>query len=125
MSDELDQDLLPPPTPAGPGLFGDPAPASPTPAPAAAATGAATATSAFWLALTAGRFIAIPVSMRWPAPALVTGCCAGMVVFLLLAVIPAAAPWAYGGLGFICAPLWATGLPWLTRAAPKVAAASA
>jgi MFS transporter, FHS family, glucose/mannose:H+ symporter len=89
------------------------------------ATVAATATSGFWLALTAGRFLAIPVSLRWPAPAIVTGCCAGMAVFLLLAAIPAVAPWAYGGLGFMCAPIWATGLPWLARAAPKVAAASA
>jgi fucose permease len=89
------------------------------------ATVAATATSAFWLALTAGRFIAVPVSMRWPAQAIVTGCCAGMAGFLLLAAIPAVAPWAYGGLGFMCAPIWATGLPWLARAAPKVAAASA
>ena len=89
------------------------------------ATIAATATSAFWLALTAGRFLAVPVSLRWPAPAIVTVCCAGMVVFLALATIPSLAPWAYGGLGFMCAPIWATGLPWLARAAPKVAAASA
>ncbi|HEY0717717.1 MAG TPA: MFS transporter [Streptosporangiaceae bacterium] len=89
------------------------------------ATVAATATSGFWLALTAGRFLAIPVSLRWPAPAIVTVCCAGMAVFLLLATIPSAAPWAYGGLGFMCAPIWATGLPWLVRAAPRVAAASA
>jgi FHS family glucose/mannose:H+ symporter-like MFS transporter len=86
---------------------------------------AATATAAFWLALTAGRFLAVPVSLRWPAPAIVTVCCAGMVVFLALAVIPSVAPWAYGGLGFMCAPIWATGLPWLARAAPRVAAASA
>jgi MFS transporter, FHS family, glucose/mannose:H+ symporter len=89
------------------------------------ATIAATATSAFWLALTAGRFLAVPVSLRWPAPAIVTGCCVGMAVFLALATIPSVAPWAYGGLGFMCAPIWATGLPWLARAAPKVAAASA
>jgi fucose permease len=89
------------------------------------ATFAATATAGFWLALTVGRFLAVPVSLRWPAPAIVTGCCAGMALFLLLAAIPAAAPWAYGGLGFMCAPIWATGLPWLIRAAPRVAAASA
>jgi fucose permease len=89
------------------------------------ATVAATATSAFWLALTAGRFLAVPISLRWPAPAIVTACCAGMVVFLGLATIPSFAPWAYGGLGFMCAPIWATGLPWLARAAPKVAAAGA
>ncbi|HEY2239509.1 MAG TPA: MFS transporter [Streptosporangiaceae bacterium] len=86
---------------------------------------AATATSGFWLALTAGRFLAVPISLRWPAPAIVTVCCAGMVVFLGLATIPSVAPWAYGGLGFMCAPIWATGLPWLARAAPKVAAAGA
>jgi fucose permease len=89
------------------------------------ATFAATATAAFWLALTVGRFLAVPISLRWPAPAIVTGCCAGMALFLLLAAIPAVAPWAYGGLGFMCAPIWATGLPWLNRAAPRVAAASA
>ena len=86
---------------------------------------AATATSGFWLALTIGRFAAVPVSLRWPGPAIVTLCCLGMAVFLLLAAIPAAAPWAYAGLGLCCAPIWATGLPWLARAAPKVAAASA
>ena len=86
---------------------------------------AATATSAFWLALTAGRFLAVPISLRWPAPAIVTTCCAGMVVFLGLATIPSLAPWAYGGLGFMCAPIWATGLPWLARSAPRVAAAGA
>jgi len=86
---------------------------------------AATATAAFWLALTVGRFLAVPVSLRWPAPAIVTVCCAGMVVFLGLATIPSVAPWAYGGLGFMCAPIWATGLPWLARAAPRVAAAGA
>jgi fucose permease len=86
---------------------------------------AATATAAFWLALTVGRFLAVPVSLRWPAPAIVTVCCAGMAVFLGLATIPSVAPWAYGGLGFMCAPIWATGLPWLARAAPRVAAASA
>ena len=86
---------------------------------------AATATSGFWLALTIGRFAAVPVSLRWPGPAIVTLCCLGMAVCLLLAASPAAAPWAYAGLGLCCAPIWATGLPWLARAAPKVAAASA
>jgi MFS transporter, FHS family, glucose/mannose:H+ symporter len=86
---------------------------------------AATATSVFWLALTVGRFVAVPVSLRWPAPTIVIGCCLGMAVFLGLATIPAAAPYAYGGLGLACAPIWATGLPWLARSAPTVAAASA
>jgi fucose permease len=86
---------------------------------------AATATSVFWLALTAGRFIAVPVTLRWPGPAIVIGCCLGMAVFLGAATVPAAAPYAYAGLGLACGPIWPTGLPWLARAAPTVAAASA
>lgn len=86
---------------------------------------AATATSVFWLALTVGRFVAVPVSLRWPGPAIVIGCCLGMAIFLGAATIPAAAPYAYAGLGLACAPIWPTGLPWLARAAPTVAAASA
>jgi fucose permease len=86
---------------------------------------AATATSAFWLALTVGRFVAVPVSLRWPGPAIVIGCCLGMAIFLGAATVPAAAPYAYAGLGLACAPIWPTGLPWLARAAPTVAAASA
>lgn len=86
---------------------------------------AATATAAFWLALTIGRFIAVPVTLRWPGPPIVIACCLGMAGFLLLAPVPAAAPYAYGALGLACAPIWATGLPWLARAAPSVAAASA
>jgi len=86
---------------------------------------AATATAVFWLALTVGRFLAVPVTLRWPGPPIVIACCAGMGGFLLLASVPAAAPYAYGALGLACAPIWATGLPWLARAAPTVAAASA
>jgi fucose permease len=86
---------------------------------------AATATSVFWLALTVGRFVAVPVSLRWPGPAIVIGCCLGMAIFLGAATVPAAAPYAYAGLGLACAPIWPTGLPWLARSAPTVAAASA
>jgi MFS transporter, FHS family, glucose/mannose:H+ symporter len=86
---------------------------------------AATATSVFWLALTVGRFAAVPVSLRWPGPAIVIGCCFGMALFLGAATVPVAAPYAYAALGLACAPIWATGLPWLARSAPTVAAASA
>jgi MFS family permease len=65
------------------------------------------------------------VSLRWPGPTIVIGCCLGMAVFLGAATVPAAAPYAYAGLGLACAPIWPTGLPWLARSAPTVAAASA
>lgn len=42
-----------------------------------------------------------------------------MVACLLLALIPAAAPYAYAGVGLFHAPIFPTGLPWLSRAVPR------
>ncbi|WKV70711.1 MFS transporter [Streptomyces sp. PCS3-D2] len=86
---------------------------------------AATATSAYWAAMTIGRFVAAPISLRWSAPSILTVCCAGMAGFLLLATVPAFAPYAYLGVGLMIAPIFPTCLPWLNRAVPGVAAAGA
>ncbi|TJZ57566.1 MFS transporter [Streptomyces piniterrae] len=89
------------------------------------AAAAATATSAYWLAMTVGRFLAVPLTLRFSAPAIVITCCLGMAASLLLATIPAAAPYAYIGVGLTIAPIFPTCLPWLNRAVPTVAAAGA
>ncbi|MEU6892327.1 MFS transporter [Streptomyces sp. NPDC046557] len=86
---------------------------------------AATATSAYWAAMTIGRFVVAPLSLRWSAPSILIVCCAGMAGFLLLATIPAVAPYAYFGVGLMIAPIFPTCLPWLNRAVPGVAAAGA
>ncbi|MEV5886078.1 MFS transporter [Streptomyces sp. NPDC052020] len=86
---------------------------------------AATATSVYWLMMTVGRFAAAPLALRFPAPVIVTVSCAGMTVCLLLASVPALAPWAYAGVGLFIAPVFPTGLPWLHRAAPGAARAGA
>lgn len=86
---------------------------------------AATATSAYWAAMTVGRFVVAPLSLRWSAPSILTVCCAGMAGFLLLATVPALAPYAYFGVGLMIAPIFPTCLPWLNRAVPSVAAAGA
>ncbi|WP_405833681.1 MULTISPECIES: MFS transporter [unclassified Streptomyces] len=86
---------------------------------------AATATSAYWAAMTIGRFVAAPISLRWSAPSILLVCCAGMAGFLLLATVPALAPYAYFGVGLMIAPIFPTCLPWLNRAVPGVAAAGA
>ncbi|HCA88336.1 MAG TPA: MFS transporter [Streptomyces sp.] len=86
---------------------------------------AATATSAYWAAMTIGRFIAAPLSLRFSAPAILIVCCVGMAGFLLLATVPALAPYAYCGVGLMIAPIFPTCLPWLNRAVPSVAAAGA
>ncbi|MFI8365494.1 MFS transporter [Streptomyces sp. NPDC085612] len=86
---------------------------------------AATATSAYWAAMTIGRFVVAPISLRWSAPSILIVCCVGMAGFLLLATIPALAPYAYFGVGLMIAPIFPTCLPWLNRAVPQVAAAGA
>ncbi|MFD8635638.1 MFS transporter [Streptomyces sp. NPDC059533] len=86
---------------------------------------AATATSAYWAAMTVGRFVVAPLSLRWSAPSILIVCCAGMAGFLLLATVPAFAPYAYFGVGLMIAPIFPTCLPWLNRAVPGVSAAGA
>lgn len=86
---------------------------------------AATATSAYWAAMTVGRFVAAPISLRWSAPSILLVCCVGMAGFLLLATVPALAPYAYFGVGLMIAPIFPTCLPWLNRAVPGVGAAGA
>lgn len=89
------------------------------------ATAAASATSVYWLMMTVGRFLAVPLALRWSAPAIIAVSCAGMTVCLLLAAIPAVAPYAYAGVGLFIAPVFPTGLPWLGQAAPRARRAGA
>jgi fucose permease len=86
---------------------------------------AATATSVYWLMMTVGRFLVAPLALRFSAQAIITVSCAGMTICLLLAAIPALAPYAYAGVGLFIAPIFPTGLPWLHRAAPGARRAGA
>ncbi|MFC9508087.1 MFS transporter [Streptomyces sp. NPDC057002] len=86
---------------------------------------AATATSAFWLMVTVGRLLVAPLTLRWPVQTIMVVSSVGMVVCLLLALIPAAAPYAYAGVGLFHAPIFPTGLPWLSRAVPRARRAGA
>ncbi len=86
---------------------------------------AATATSVYWLMMTVGRFLVAPIALRFSAQAIITVSCAGMTACLLLASIPAIAPYAYAGVGLFIAPIFPTGLPWLHRAAPRARRAGA
>ncbi|WP_179382467.1 sugar MFS transporter [Streptomyces sp. SA15] len=86
---------------------------------------AATATSVYWLMMTVGRFLVAPIALRFSAQTIIAVSCAGMTVCLLLASIPALAPYAYAGVGLFIAPIFPTGLPWLHRAAPRARRAGA
>ncbi|MGQ4364083.1 MFS transporter [Streptomyces sp. SAS_272] len=86
---------------------------------------AATATSVYWLMMTVGRFLAAPIALRFSAQTIITVSCAGMTACLLLAAVPDLAPYAYAGVGLFIAPIFPTGLPWLSRVAPGARRAGA
>ncbi|WP_179201885.1 MFS transporter [Streptomyces caniscabiei] len=86
---------------------------------------AATATSVYWLMMTVGRFLIVPLALRHSAQTIITVSCAGMTVCLLLASVPSLAPYAYAGVGLFIAPIFPTGLPWLNAAAPRARRAGA
>lgn len=86
---------------------------------------AATATSGYWLMMTLGRFLVVPIALRYSAESIIAVSCAGMTACLALAAVPGLAPYAYAGVGLFIAPIFPTGLPWLHRAAPKARRAGA
>lgn len=88
-------------------------------------TAAATATSVYWLSLTVGRFLVMPLSLRFSAQSIVIVSCVGMAACLLLATIPVLTVYAYVGVGLFIAPIFPTALPWLNRAVPTIRAAGA
>lgn len=86
---------------------------------------AAAATSVYWMAMTVGRFLVVPVSMRFSPESIVIASCVGMAACLGLASFPALAPYAYVGVGLFIAPIFPTALPWLNRSVPTVSGAGA
>ncbi len=87
---------------------------------AAGVTGAVTWTSAFWLAVTLGRVLAAPLSLRVPPARLVALCCALAALSLPLTALT---PVAYLVAGLAVGPIFGTTLAWFgqhlpTRLAP-------
>ncbi|MGW1210145.1 MFS transporter [Streptomyces sp. NPDC002499] len=89
------------------------------------ATAAASATSVYWLMMTVGRFLVVPLALKYSPERILTICATGMTVCLLLALIKGVAPVAYAGVGLFIAPVFPTGLPWLNRALPQAKRAGA
>ncbi|MEV6479794.1 MFS transporter [Streptomyces sp. NPDC051576] len=89
------------------------------------ATVAASATSVYWLMMTAGRFLVVPITLRYAPERILAVCAAGMTVCLLLTLVKGVAPVAYAGVGLFIAPVFPTGLPWLNKALPQAGRAGA
>ncbi|MFJ6081247.1 MFS transporter [Streptomyces sp. NPDC092369] len=89
------------------------------------ATAAASATSVYWLMMTVGRFLVVPLALTYSPERILTICATGMTVCLLLTLTKGVAPVAYAGVGLFIAPVFPTGLPWLNRALPQARRAGA
>ncbi|GFJ94149.1 hypothetical protein Prum_077910 [Phytohabitans rumicis] len=89
------------------------------------ASGAATATSVYWLMMTLGRFLVVPLTLRLSDRTIVIGSCLGIAVCLALAAVPGFAIVAYAGVGLFIAPVFPTALPWLHRSVPGASRAGA
>jgi fucose permease len=82
------------------------------------AAAASAATSAFWLGLTAGRFLIAPVALRVRPERIVLTSIGAGIVTVGLATIPGLAPVAYAATGLVIGPIYPTGLAWLARSTP-------
>ena len=86
---------------------------------------AATATSAFWLALVAGRVLIAIVPTRASERAIVLTGSVLAAIALLVAIEPRAAVIAYVVTGLAIAPIFPTGIAWLAKLRPGDARATA
>lgn len=87
--------------------------------PAFGAITAARYTSLYWGAITVGRLLATPVSARIRPRYMVLAAASAAVVCLALAHVTPLAPWAYVATGLALAPIFPTGLAWLTEVFPR------
>ncbi len=76
---------------------------------------AAAFTSLFWIAITVGRLLAVPLSSRIHPGRLVTFSLGLSVVGLIIAQVPALAPLGYALAGLFLAPVFATNTAWFTQ----------
>jgi fucose permease len=82
-------------------------------------------TAVFWATFTAGRFAAAPLAARMPPARLVQGALGGAALALALVSVDAAAPAGYALLGLAIAPIFPTGIAWLSAVVRELRNATA
>lgn len=82
------------------------------------ATFADAVTSAFWLCLTIGRLLVVPVTLRVSPRRIVLGGIGATCAVLTLGIVTPFAPYGYALAGLALAPVWPTGLAWLAETHP-------
>ena len=85
---------------------------------------AAFMTSAFWIALTVGRALVVPITLRVSSPVIVLGALALSSACLLIAPFGALAPVGYVLAGLFLAPVFPSGLVWVGQASKDLRSTS-
>lgn len=83
---------------------------------------AAQLSALFWVSFTLGRLISAPLALRLAPAPLIIAALSLAALSLALAAVPTFAALAYTLTGFFLAPVFTTGLVWLTRVMPGGAA---
>ena len=76
-------------------------------------------TSGFWVAMTVGRFVAIPISTRVRPRYIVLVASFMTLIAVAFTHVPAIAPAAYVAAGLFMAPIFSTTLAWIAAVFPK------
>ena len=83
------------------------------------ASRAAALTSLYWVMLTIGRFVAVPISLRVRPRYVVLSASIASLVALALTHNSDLAPFAYAAAGFLMAPIFPTTLAWIAAVFPN------
>jgi len=85
---------------------------------------AAELTAAFWMALTAGRLLSVPISLRLKPLQLIAGALTGAIVLALAARLSTLTAVAYVLIGLLLAPIFPVGFAWMHQTLPRLRGAA-
>ncbi len=85
---------------------------------------AAELTAAFWMALTVGRLLSVPISLRLKPLQMIAGALMGVIVLALTARLSSLTAVAYVLIGLLLAPIFPVGFAWMHQTLPRLRGAA-
>lgn len=86
---------------------------------------AAGLTGAFWTALTVGRLLSVPISLRLKPIQMIAGALTGVIALAVMANLHSLTPIAFVLIGLLLAPIFPVGFAWMDAAVPHARGAAA
>ncbi len=85
---------------------------------------AAELTAAFWMALTVGRLLSVPISLQLKPLQMIAGALLGVIVLALVARLSTLTAVAYVLIGLLLAPIFPVGFAWMHQTFPRLRGAA-